>query len=80
MSYILPGKGDVHRCVASNPYTVQKFLQNANFFVKKKFLILRKTIFFSKVKHGRNEQTYDKVMLMLLSNYVYMYNKSISGA
>lgn len=70
MSYILPGKGDEHRCVASNPYTVQKFLQNANFFVKK----------FSKVKHGRNEQTYDKVMLMLLSNYVYMYNKSISGA
>lgn len=70
MSYILPGKGDVYRCVASNPYTVQKFLQNANFFVKK----------FSKVKHGRNEQTYDKVMLMLLSNYVYMYNKSISGA
>lgn len=48
MSYILPGKGDVHRCVASNPYTVQKFLQNANFFVKKKFLILRKTIFFLK--------------------------------
>lgn len=53
MSYILPGKGDVHRCVASNPYTVQKFLQNANFFVKK----------FSKVKHGSHAYVIVKLCL-----------------